>query len=153
MRANPPKDYLRLRNALYDAATQADTGSVMQQSQRTAEESLNSTLVTDRRFRNYNPNRPPRSKHARDRARGKQEKGPRYAGGSKICWTCGQNGCHSSKHTAEERKPARNRMRSFLSEALIKSESDEMPEKNEFEEDSNPSVMFRNQIPDGSFSS
>ena len=51
VRTKPPKDYLKLRKALYDAEIQIDTDDVKTGNQ------YGESLITEGRFNNYNPSK------------------------------------------------------------------------------------------------
>ena len=121
VRANPPTEYLRLRSALYDAATQADTGAVKETSV------IEGSLYTDRKY------------NARKNTRGSQSsrippKQKRYAGNNRECYVCGEKECHSSNHTREERERSKKGFRNFLSEALWETDEENEPDEISSEE-------------------
>eukprot|EP00171_Calliarthron_tuberculosum_P004994 IDg4994t1 len=130
VRSNPPEDYLRLRSSLYDAATQADTNG-LSLSIKSSEKANHVSFVTDRRFQGNKRNR---GRHKGYSGRGSKSQ-PRYAGGDTICWVCGKDGCHSTKHPKEERSNRRNQLRSYMTEALASSEEEIDGERNESEDD------------------
>ena len=126
VRSNPPQEYLRLRSALYDAATQVDTGAISRN--LNDDEPIQGTMYTDRRYqRNQNRRK---GQNAR-----KSSNTFRYAGNNQVCYVCGNERCHSRKHTPEEREKIKRSVRNFLSNALAPSE-EENEEKTESDEDS-----------------
>eukprot|EP00171_Calliarthron_tuberculosum_P000816 IDg816t1 len=109
VRANPPNEYLRLRGALYDAATQYDTGAT--KSSTAVQNSAMSPEVfyTDRKFR---------GRSSKKRTFNNKPTNKRYAGNSNTCWVCEKVGCHSTNHDRQERQTRREKLRNYLSEAL-----------------------------------
>eukprot|EP00171_Calliarthron_tuberculosum_P023596 IDg23596t1 len=126
VRANPPGEYLRLRGALYDAATQYDTGATKKVKNKLSSAVQPEVFYTDRRFRKKNDH------NLKNRPNGSKK---RYAGKDQNCWVCGKHGCHSSNHDKNERKQRRTQFRSYLTEALDSSAD----EKGEAESDSEAS--------------
>eukprot|EP00171_Calliarthron_tuberculosum_P002835 IDg2835t1 len=134
VRSNPPEDYLRLRNALYDAATQADTGAVVVghvDNSNTAKHTAGA-MYTDRRFKGRS--RPNRG------SRGNKTKGSgnfRYAKGSRDCWVCGKTGCHSSNHPRFERRNRQAQFKTYLNESISSTEEESSESgEGEIQEDS-----------------
>ena len=137
VRANPPAEYLRLRSALYDAATQEDTEALRKGNGRAARSAgLSDVLYTDRKFRQKRHGSSAVSPYEhREGRREEKGTGPRYAGKDKKCWVCGKDGCHSSKHQKHERQRWRDRLQSMLTEALDSDDESEMKDSEDGHED------------------
>ena len=132
VRANPPKDYLKLRSALYDAATQVDTGALKKKVSSDMAKEISHVMYTDREMRHRerrNVSRNSNSWKRKNVARKNYE--PKYAGKSKICWVCGEPDCHSSRHPREERIKERARLCTFATEALGSENESTEEEKSE----------------------
>lgn len=128
VRSNPPKDYLRLRNSLYDAATQMDTEAIMNTKSRKENppELSGDIFYTDRSFK---------GKKTQGRyVKPKTQK--RYAGNSNECWVCGKKLCHSTNHSKEERQKRRMQFRNYMHFALESSDEEVSPTDDDKTEES-----------------
>ncbi len=112
VRANPPEEYLRLRSALYDAATQADTNVLVDA------KGYGASMYTDREVKRKFRNNAMNLRIGRKITPRNDKMSPRYAGRDNSCWVCGKEGCHSTKHHREERSQRKSLLTAYAAAAL-----------------------------------
>lgn len=133
--ASSPKEFLGLRNKLYDSATQAYTSAIT--SKQPAQPTKNSThdlldsFYTDRKYRGKN-------------SRGVHQ-GNSNAGGSKRCWIFNKDRCHSSKPPRHECQNRRGQLLSYFSEVLESSDEAEFDNINK-EADNEDSTSYASSL-------
>ena len=137
VRANPPKDYLKLRSALYDAATQDDTARIKSNTGSPSKTlSIADVMYTDRKYTDRKFRQRKDLKNGHNNQKGCDSL--RYAGNNKRCWVCGKDNCHSSHHSREERLRRRTEYSSMLSE-LLATESEPEDDEGDGKNDSSDS--------------